>query len=89
MAKTMEIIVRIKDESGQTIVTNMCERTVPYIEDIEEKGFRAAFHDLEKATLESRKEACKLTLSEYLEIMSKKSSNIGDYRQINRNEIWS
>ena len=72
MAKTMEIMVRIIDEDGQAIVTNICERSVPYIEEIDSKGFRAAFHDLEKATLESRKEVCELTISEYLEFMSKK-----------------
>jgi hypothetical protein len=72
MSKTMEIIVRIKDENGQVIVTNMSERSVPYIEEIDTKGFRAAFHDLETATLESRKEVCESTISEYLEVMSKK-----------------
>jgi hypothetical protein len=87
MAKTMEIIVRIKDENGQTIVTNKCERSVPYIEEIDAKGFRAAFHDLETAALESRKEACELTISEYLEVMSKKSPDVGDNRYTKRNEV--
>ena len=72
MAKKMEIIVRIKDENGQTIAANTCERSVPYIEEIDAKGFRAAFHDLETATLEARKEVCDLTISEYIEVMSKK-----------------
>jgi len=51
---------------------NICERPVPYIEEIDAEGFRAAFHDLERAALESRKEACELTIAEYLEVMSKK-----------------
>ena len=83
----MEITVRIKDENGQTIVTNTSERSVPYIDEIDAKGFRAAFHDLETATLESRKEACELTISEYLEVMSKKSPFFGGYRDSNRGKL--
>jgi len=73
---TIEITVRIKDENGKTLVNNTSERAVPYIDEIDMRGFRAAFHDLETATLESRKEACELTISEYLESMSKKSADI-------------
>jgi hypothetical protein len=83
VAKTMEIMVRIKDENGQTIVSNLCERSVPYIEEIDAKGFRAAFHDLEIATLEGRKEVCELTISEYLEVMSKKSPIVEENRSSN------
>ena len=72
MSKTLEILVRIKDENGQEIISNKSERTIPYIEEVDANGFRAAFHDLETAVLESRKEACELTVSEYLEAMSKK-----------------
>ena len=72
MKKTIEVTVRVKDENGQTLVNNTSERKIPYIEEIDEQGFRAAFHDLETATLESRKEACELTIAEYLETMSKK-----------------
>ena len=72
VGKTIEVTVRIRDENGATLVNNTSERTVPYIEEIDAKGFRAAFHDLEVATLESRKEACELTIAEYLEAMSKK-----------------
>ena len=74
--KTIEVTVRIKDENGMTLVNNTSERAIPYIEEIDKQGFRAAFHDLETATLESRKEACELTISEYLETMSKKSTEI-------------
>ena len=76
MSKTMEILVRIKDENGEVLVTNTSERLVPYIEEIDSQGFRAAFHDLETATLESRKEVCEKTISDYLEIMSKKKPNL-------------
>ena len=72
MPKTMNISIAIKNENGETKVTNTSERTVPYIEEIETKGFRSAFHDLETAILESRKEVCDSTVSEYVEIMSQK-----------------
>ena len=72
MAKTMQITVSIRDEKGESILTNTRERAIPYIEEIEAKGFRTAFHDLERAILESRKEVCDSTVSEYVEIMSLK-----------------
>ena len=76
MKKTIEVTVRIVDENGETLVSNTSKRAIPYIEEIDKQGFRASFHELETATLESRKEACELTISEYLESMSKKSANI-------------
>ena len=72
MAKVLEITVRIKDEDGEVIVTKASERRVPYIEEIDSQGFRAAFHDLETAFLEGRKEVCDNAVSEYLEGMSLK-----------------
>ena len=72
MTKTMEIKVTIKDENGESIATRTSERKVPYIEEIETQGFRAAFNELETAVLESRKEASEGALSEYLEIISQK-----------------
>ena len=73
MPKTMQISVIIKDENGEALVTNTSERTIPYIEEIETKGFRSAFHDLETAILESRKEVCDSTVSEYVGMMSEKN----------------
>ena len=72
MPKTMRISVIIEDENGKIIIDKTSERSVPYINEIEEQGFRAAFHDLETAVLESRKEVSESAMSEYLEIMSKK-----------------
>lgn len=72
MAKTMEITMVIKDESGKVVITKTSERSVPYIEEIEEQGFRSAFHDLETAVLESRKEVSDTVVSEYLEMISQK-----------------
>ena len=75
MAKTMQITISIKDENGEAIIEKTSERSVPYIKEIEEQGFRDAFHDLETAVLESRKEVSESAISEYLEIISKKSRN--------------
>ena len=57
MSKKLKIIMMIKDENGETLVSQTSERDVPYIEEIETHGFRNAFHDYETALLESRKEA--------------------------------
>ena len=46
MAKIIEFSVIIKDESGDVITSNTSERTIPYIEEVEAQGFRAAFHEL-------------------------------------------
>ena len=73
MSKKMRITITIEDENGEAIVENYSEREVPYIEEIDEQGFRAAFHDLETAILESRKEVCDNAVSEYIEGMSKKN----------------
>jgi len=72
MAKKMRMTVSIENDNGEVIVSSSEEREVPYIEEIETQGFRSAFHDLETAVLESRKEICGNVISEYLEAMSKK-----------------
>ena len=72
MAKTMKITVSIEDENGETIVASTSERAVPYIKEIEDQGFRSAFHDLETAVLEGRKEASDKAVSKYLESISQK-----------------
>ena len=72
----MRISVTIEDENGEVIVTSTDEREVPYIEEIEAQGFRAAFHELETAVLESRKKASDNAVSEYLEAMSQKKQGL-------------
>jgi len=72
MSKVLTITMAIKNENGETIVLNESERTVPYVEEVENQGFRAAFNELETAVLESRKEVSEKTISDYLEDMSKK-----------------
>jgi len=76
MSKKLRITVSIEEENGEAIITRESERTIPYISEIEEQGFRAAFHDLETAVLESRKEAGDSAVSEYLEHMSQKKPNL-------------
>jgi len=72
----MKITIEIEDENGETIVSQTSEREVPYIEEVVTKGFRGAFHDLETAVLESRKEVSDGAVSEYLEIVSKKKPKL-------------
>ena len=72
MENTLTITVSIKNKDGEIIAINESERAVPYIKEVEEQGFREAFHDIETAILESRKEAVDGALSSYLEEMSLK-----------------
>ena len=66
----MEITITVKDENGEAIVTRTSERKVPHIAEIESQGFRAAFHELETAVLEGRKEASDGAVSGYLKAIS-------------------
>lgn len=72
MENTLTITATIKNKDGEIITSRESERMVPYMEEIEKQGFRTAFHDLETAILESRKEACEQALSSYLEDISLK-----------------
>jgi len=72
MGKILTTTVTIKNENGEIITQSESEREVPYIEEIEEQGFRASFHEMETAILETRKEAGEEALSTYLESMSLK-----------------
>ena len=70
--KKLKVIVKIEDENGNEIAEKESEREVPFLEEFESKGFRTAFHELETAVLETRKEVSDEAVSEYLEIISKK-----------------
>ena len=76
MSKVMKFTVTIEDENGETIVTKESTRTVPVVEEIEEKGFRDAFDDLETAALELTKETRDSAVSEYLAEASKKNRRL-------------
>ena len=75
MSKIMEFVVTIKDENGETIVSRKSVRNVPYIEEIEENGFRAAFNDFETAALELTNETRAAAVSDYLSEASKKKQS--------------
>jgi predicted HAD superfamily phosphohydrolase len=74
--KKLEITVKIKDEDGNDIVTKISEGEVPFLEEFQEEGFRAAFDKLETAVIETRKEVMEGSISEYLEVISKKKRNL-------------
>ena len=74
MSKKMKFVVTIEDENGEAIVIKKSSREVPFVEEIVEKGFRAAFHDLETAALELTKEARDAAVSEYVAEASKKKT---------------
>jgi predicted DNA-binding protein len=76
MSKKMKITIEIEDEHGATLAKRTSEREVPYVEELIEKGFRGAFHDLEVAVLESRKEVSDGIVGDYLEIVSKKKPKL-------------
>ena len=76
MGKKLEIVIKITDENGETLVSQRSEREVPYIEEVEREGFRGAFHAYETAVLESRKEVSDVVTSEYFEIISKKKPKV-------------
>ena len=79
MTNTLTVTVTIKNQDGEIITINESERAVPYIKEIEEQGFRNAFHDLETAVLETRKEASESAVTSYLETMSQKKSVLSQH----------
>ena len=76
MSKKMKISITIEDENGETLVSRASEREVPYVEELISKGFGGAFHDLETAVLESRKEVSDGITEDYLELISEKKPNL-------------
>jgi len=76
MSKVMKFVVSIEDEDGKTIVLKESTREVPYVKEIEEKGFREAFDDLETAALELTKETRDAVVSEYIAETSQKKRKI-------------
>jgi hypothetical protein len=75
MPKKMRITITIEDENGEALISTSDERKIPYIEEIDEQGFRTAFHELETAVLEGRKVASDKAVTEYLESMSQKKQH--------------
>ena len=72
MSKIMEFAITIRDENGEEIVVKKGSRKVPFVEEIEAKGFRDAFDDYETAVLDLTKEMRDGVTAEYFEEASKK-----------------
>jgi hypothetical protein len=72
----MELSIRIRNENGEELVVQKSSREVPFVEEIDAKGFRAAFDDFERAALELTKEIRDGVTSEYFEKTSKKKLKI-------------
>jgi len=70
--KKMKVRFEFIDEDGQTIAEAESERQVPFFQEIEARGFRDAFHDIETAALELTKETRDAAVAEYLSEASKK-----------------
>jgi len=68
----MEFSITIKNENGEKIVVKKGSREVPFVEEIDAKGFRDAFDDYETAVLELTKETRDAVTAEYFEEASKK-----------------
>ena len=75
METILTMTVTIKNKEGEIITISESERPIPNIQEIEEQGFRASFHDMETAILDSRKEVTESALSSYLETLSLKKNN--------------
>ena len=73
MSKIMEFSITIRDENGEEIVVRKGSREIPYIEEIDAKGFRNAFDDYETAALELTKETRDAATEEYFAEVSKKN----------------
>jgi len=72
MSQKLEIIVRIKNENGDSIIQKTSEKEIPDLAEFDKQGFRTSFDQLEKAFLTGRKEVSDEAVSEYMEIISKK-----------------
>jgi hypothetical protein len=72
MSNIMEFAITIKNENGEDIIVKKGSREVPFVEEIEVKGFRDAFDDYETAVLELTKEIRNAVTADYFEEASKK-----------------
>jgi hypothetical protein len=73
--KKIRISVEIIDDDGNKLVKAVSKREIPYLKEIERKGFESAFDELETAVLEARKEASEEAVSQYITSLSKKKQN--------------
>jgi len=72
MAVKLETVTTFYDEYGNVISKSERTATVPGIKEIDRDGFRAAFHELETAVLETTNGVRQDAMSSLLEELSKK-----------------
>ena len=72
MAIKMETVTRFYDENGEIIAESGKTAGVPGIKEIEEEGFRTAFHQLEVAVLEATDSTRQTAVSDLMKELSKK-----------------
>lgn len=75
MAIRMETITRFYSEEGNLITESGLTATVPGIKEIEEEGFRAAFHQLETTVLDTTNSTRQAAVTELMSELSKKKLN--------------
>jgi hypothetical protein len=71
---TIKHTVQIINKNGEEIISASSSKAIPNYDDFEKLGFRAAFHELEGAILETGKEANTQVAENYLSKGSKKKS---------------
>ena len=76
MSSIMEFSVIIRDENGKEIVVKKGSRQIPFVAEIDAKGFRDAFGDFETAVLELTKETRDAATAEYFKEASKKKQKV-------------
>jgi hypothetical protein len=72
MAIKMKTVTSFYNEDGTIIAESERLATVPGIKEIEEEGFREAFHQLETTVLETTNSTRQTAVSELLNELSKK-----------------
>ena len=75
MAIKMKTVTTFYNEDGTIITESERTATVPGIEEIENEGFRAAFHQLETTVLETTDSTRQTAVSGLMEELSKKKQN--------------
>ena len=67
--------IQILDKEGKEVVSVTSSKDIPDYDDFEKSGFRAAFHELEGAIIETSQEVNKEAAEHYLSKGSKKNSS--------------
>ena len=73
MAIKMETVTRFYDENGVVMAESGKTANIPGIKEIEEEGFRAAFHQMEVTVLEATDDTRQAAVSDPMKEPGKKS----------------